>query len=92
MTSDAQRKGRLTRICHFTDGHPTYRREAFEEADKEALEQGMDRPVLEEFMDEKFSCQTVNDFIIPARWEIVQTDWDTDAGEVHVTYFIPDGG
>lgn len=92
MTHGPRRTGRLVRHYYQTDGAPKKRLEGYEQAVLDARSEGDAPPDLSEHMAEKFDCQTVEDFIIPAGWEIVQTDWNTDTGEAWVTFFVPDGG
>jgi hypothetical protein len=89
MTRPGDRRGSLTRIHYKTDGHPSVRLEAHEQAVIDAAAEGEDPPSLAESLAEKFESQTVYDITIPAGWEIVQTEWNTDTGEAWVTFFSP---
>lgn len=101
------RKGRLVRHAFRTNGHPANRLKDYNEMvaqyDKDYAEADVSGRVcdypepsehpgqLEEFLADRFECQSVEPFLIPDRWEVIHAEWNTDAGEVFVTYFIPDG-
>lgn len=106
MNYSKHRKGRLVRHAFRTNGHPANRLKDYNEMvaqyDKDYAEalaapeakfpEPSEHPgQLDAFLADRFECQSVEPFLIPDRWEVIHAEWNTDAGEVFVTYFIPDG-